>query len=146
MIWFLMTKMLLLYRLFSGVRTRYVRGLYYNGWSINRCSWRCVCDWSRWLRRFFPNMGGSITYGLSHHLLRHRHSVGLKDYYCRCVDFYFMNFVRLLDLAVCILVMQRPGVTHNALYPLDATFWDNKVALYRKMYSHMYCGFRLIQL
>ena len=27
-----------------------------------------------------------------------------------------------LDLAVCILVMQRPGVTHNALYPLDATF------------------------
>ncbi len=28
-----------------------------------------------------------------------------------------MNFVRLLDLAVCILVMQRPGVTHNALYP-----------------------------
>ena len=43
-----------------------------------------------------------------------------------------MNFVRLLDLAVCILVMQRPGVTHNALYPLDATFRDNKSALYRK--------------
>ena len=28
---------------------------------------------------FFPNMGGSITYGSIHHLLRHRHSVGLKD-------------------------------------------------------------------
>ena len=134
MMLFLMTKLFCLCRLFSIVRTRFVCGLHYSERSTNRCSRRCVRDWSRWLRRFFPNMGGSITYGSIHHLLRHMHSVGLKDStVADLLIFISWIFVRLLDLVVCILVMQRLDVIHNALYPFDATFWDNKVALYRKM-------------
>lgn len=70
-------KMLLLCRLFSVVRNRFIHGLCYNDRSTNRCSRRYVRGWSRWLRRVFSNMGGSITSGSIHHHLRHRHSVGL---------------------------------------------------------------------
>ena len=64
------------------------------------------------------------------------HVVGILSvyglYYCRIVrliSFYLSDY---WCLAVCILVMQRPDDTLNALYHFDATFLDNKSALYRK--------------
>ena len=119
---FLMTKLFLLCRLFSVVRTRFVRGVRYNKQSTNRYSRRCVRCWSKWLWRFLPNMDGSIISGSVHHLFRHRHSVGLWTLLLpNCRSFIFL-FIRLLVLAMCILIMQRPGDTLNTLYPFDATF------------------------
>ena len=52
-----------------------------------------------------------------------RHSFGLiwLCYLLVC------SCVRVLVLAVCILAMQRPGVCSLCLYPLDASFWVNKI-------------------
>ena len=36
--------------------------------------------------------------------------------------FYLFVYQTTSVLAMCILIMQRPGDTLNALYPFDATF------------------------
>ena len=119
---FLMTKLFLLCRLFFVVRTRFVRGIRYNEQSTNRYSRRCVRCWSRWLRRFLPNMDGSIISGSVHHLFRHRHSVGLWTLLLpNCRSFIFL-FIRLLVFGCVHPSYAEAGDTLNALYHFDATF------------------------
>jgi hypothetical protein len=67
-------------------------------------------------------MGGSIISGSVHHPFRHRHSVGLYDSTVADLSVFSFLLSDFMWLAVCILVMQRPGDTLNALYHFDATF------------------------
>lgn len=77
-------------------------------------------------------MGSSIISGSVDHPFGHRHSVGLWGSTVADWSIFSFRFSDFLCLAVCNLVMQRLGVTHNALYPIDVAFQDNKCALYKK--------------
>jgi len=74
----------------------------------------------RSLQRSCPGSGAPALKDTDDVQLEEVFELCLSDVFCRFLFDVF--FVGLSDLAVCILVMQRPGVTHNALYPLDATF------------------------
>ena len=66
-------------------------------------------------------MDGSITSRFIKRNFWHRHSVSLQDSTVAGLSVLFHFFLSgFLGLAIGIL--QRPGVTHNALYPPDATF------------------------
>lgn len=90
----------------TDVPVRSVYGRLYNVWRIKTCLRRCVHAWRPRREILLPDMDGSMIFGLALQRLR-----------CYTVSTWLLVF-RLfrffwnldLDMAVCISVMQRPGV------------------------------------
>jgi hypothetical protein len=84
---------------YTGLQLRCAHGCHFNGWSIETSLRRCLHGWRMRRGIFFPNMGGSVIFAWDHLL-----------------SFVFWSwnscsrFVTDIGTAVCILVMQRPGL------------------------------------
>jgi hypothetical protein len=98
-------KFLLTCRSFTGVPVLFVYGRLFSGRSTETYLRRSMHSWR--LRRgiLFPNMGGSIIYGLNLHRRRRCCIWSFCHVICR-----FIFWIVYLWTAVCILAMQRLGV------------------------------------
>ena len=109
----MMIRIVLLCRSCTAVDTYFVYGCPYNTWSFVTYLCRCLHNWRMW-RGIFPRMGARVILGLALLMLRRSRSSLQSSQFC------YFSF--LLFLAMCFLIVQRPGVS----FPLDTL--SNKIA------------------